>query len=153
MGSASVFVIFVLLCLTCFGVLSFVSARADLRLATQTAAAISDYYEADSRAVNRLREYEGLLDSVPHTVSGGRAACAQMIMDLDPSVSVGEDNSITFIEPIDSRRELAVTFEIAPPGSQGSRIRPVKWQVNAISDVQYSDEQELNLWQGMETMN
>lgn len=49
-GSASVLIIFVLLCLTVFATLSLVSAQADLRLAERAAETTAAWYEADGRA-------------------------------------------------------------------------------------------------------
>ena len=154
-GSASIIVIFVLLCLACFGVLSFVSARADLRLATQTAKSVTSYYEADSRAISRMHDYEKLLDSIS-TIGDGHSgadyclSCAEAITDFDPTVLATENNCLIFYEPIDENRELAVTFSIATPDSDGDRLRPVSWLVHPLSGEEYSDEQELSLWQGIE---
>ncbi len=49
-GAASILIIFVLLCLTTFATLSFVSARADLRLSQRAADTTAAYYEADGEA-------------------------------------------------------------------------------------------------------
>lgn len=157
-GSASVIVIFVLLCLACFGVLSFVSARADLRLAQQTAQAMTSYYEADSRAISRIHGYEKLLTSIStagHSYSEVEHClnCAQAITGFDPTVEVGEDNSLTFFEPIDENRELKVTLLIAAPNNGGNRLYPVSWLVIPLFGEQYAEEQELNLWQGMEELD
>ena len=48
MGASSVLMIFVVLCLTAFGVLSLVSARADLRLTRRAVQAAEEYYAADA---------------------------------------------------------------------------------------------------------
>lgn len=53
-GSASVLIIFVLLCLTVFATLSLVSAQADLRLAERAAETTAAWYEADGRAAEFL---------------------------------------------------------------------------------------------------
>ena len=157
-GSASIIVIFVLLCLACFGVLSFVSARADLRLATQTAQSVKSYYEADSRAISRIHDYEKLLDSIS-TIGDGHSgadyclSCAEAITSFDPTVAITEDNCLKFFEPIDENRERAVTFSISAPDSDGDRLHPVSWLVSPLFGEQYAEEQELNLWQGMEELN
>lgn len=49
-GGTSLLVIFAVLCLTVFSLLSLSTVRADERLSKASAKAVSDYYEADSRA-------------------------------------------------------------------------------------------------------
>ncbi len=58
-GAPSVIMIFVVLCLTCFAVLSLVSANADMRLARRTAENTAAYYAADAAAQRRLVALEG----------------------------------------------------------------------------------------------
>lgn len=64
MGASSILMIFVVLALTTFGILSFLSARADLRLTERAADHTVAYYKAD-RAVegyarrNRRRPGQG----------------------------------------------------------------------------------------------
>lgn len=58
-GSASILMIFVTLCLTTFAVLSLASAAADLRLAQQAADSLTRYYEADARACALLTSLSG----------------------------------------------------------------------------------------------
>ena len=60
-GSSSLLVIFAVLCLTVFALLSLSTARAYGRLSDASAAAVSDYYAADCRAEElfaRLRSGE-----------------------------------------------------------------------------------------------
>jgi len=57
-GGSSLLVIFPVLCLTVFAMLSLSTAQADKRLADTSIQAVADYYEADSRAeeiLSRLR--------------------------------------------------------------------------------------------------
>src|SRR5699024_12402475 len=49
-GTPSIVLIFVLLCLLTFSVLSVVSARADLNLSTKSADRTTEYYEAENEA-------------------------------------------------------------------------------------------------------
>lgn len=48
-GSASLILIFIVLCLSVFGLLSLTSARSDLALAQKNAQAVQGYYEADTQ--------------------------------------------------------------------------------------------------------
>lgn len=60
-GSSSILVTFVLLCLVTFAALSFVSAKSDNSLTVQTANRISDFYKADSLAEINLANIDSLL--------------------------------------------------------------------------------------------
>lgn len=62
-GSSSILVTFVLLCLVTFAALSFVSAKADKKLSTQTANRIKAYYEATSTAEFQLANIDAQLSS------------------------------------------------------------------------------------------
>ena len=60
-GSSSILVTFVLLCLVTFAALSFVSANADHELTVETADRITAYYEADNLAEIYLANIDSLL--------------------------------------------------------------------------------------------
>ena len=49
-GTSSILLIFVLLCMITFAVLSLVSARSDYRLSQKNAEHIQDYYQAENKA-------------------------------------------------------------------------------------------------------
>ena len=55
-GASSILVIFIIVCLVTFSVLSLVSATADYRLCQKVAERNTSYYEATSRAQVRLME-------------------------------------------------------------------------------------------------
>ena len=60
-GGVSLLVVFAVLCLTVFALLSLTTVRADVRLADASAQAVSDYYAADCQAqeiLARLRAGE-----------------------------------------------------------------------------------------------
>ena len=60
-GGVSLLVVFAVLCLTIFALLSLTTVQADVRLADATAQAVSDYYAADCQAqelLARLRSGE-----------------------------------------------------------------------------------------------
>ena len=69
MGASSVLMIFVVLCLTAFGVLSLVSARADLRLTRRAVQAAEEYYAADAGT-------DALLGAVDNALAAARKETA-----------------------------------------------------------------------------
>lgn len=60
-GASSILVIFVLLCLVTFAVLSLVSARADKALSDKNTAHLKAYYAAETTAYQKLAEVDTLL--------------------------------------------------------------------------------------------
>ncbi|MDD3193199.1 MAG: hypothetical protein PHE47_05020 [Oscillospiraceae bacterium] len=63
-GSSSILVVFVVLCLTTFATLSLVSANADYKLSRKTADAAAVYYELDAAGEQLLSDLSDVLDSV-----------------------------------------------------------------------------------------
>lgn len=60
-GGASILMIFVVLCLTTFGVLSYVTANADGRISAKNAEAVQNYYKANRQAQTKLEEVDSAL--------------------------------------------------------------------------------------------
>lgn len=60
-GASSLILIFIVLCLSTFGLLSLSSAQGDLKLAERNAAAVQGYYEADSKGIQWLKEIDQIL--------------------------------------------------------------------------------------------
>lgn len=61
-GTASIVLIFVMLCLLTFSVLSLVSAQANLRLSRKSADRTTDYYAAENEANDILLRLEAIMD-------------------------------------------------------------------------------------------
>ena len=64
-GGAIIIIIFVILCLTIFGLLSFMTAFADKKLADKNLTNIEQYYGADSEAEKRLAQIYNAVLSAP----------------------------------------------------------------------------------------
>lgn len=60
-GASSILMIFVVLCLTTFGILSLVSSRADLHLTQANARSVEEYYLADSKLELELSDLDSAL--------------------------------------------------------------------------------------------
>lgn len=69
-GSASLILIFIVLCLATFGILSLGNARREDALSERSAAAVKAYYRADSQA----EEFVGMVDRALHSADGKEAA-------------------------------------------------------------------------------
>ena len=88
-GMVSILMIFVVLCLTTFATLSFVSARADLKLSKKASDSVSEYYAADSAAETYLAQIAIQLETADsswqQTVS---------LPDTSLECSVAENNAL-----------------------------------------------------------
>lgn len=60
-GGASILMIFVVLCLTAFGILSYVTANADSRISEKNAEAVRNYYKADGKIQEELKQIDTAL--------------------------------------------------------------------------------------------
>lgn len=60
-GGASILMIFVVLCLTAFGILSYVTANADSRISAKNAEAVQNYYKADGQIQAELKQVDAVL--------------------------------------------------------------------------------------------
>ena len=121
-GASSLLVIFAVLCLTVFALLSIATVRADGRLAEQTRAAVTGYYAADCRA---------------------EAVLAQLRAGEMPDGVTRQDNVYTYSCPISQTQALMVQVKM-----QGTSYEILRWQ--AVSTVDWQADDRLPVWTGQE---
>ncbi|MCL1830410.1 MAG: hypothetical protein FWG21_03170 [Oscillospiraceae bacterium] len=133
-GSASIIMVFAVLCLTIFSVLSFTTSSSDLRLSHRAAKSISDYYQAEYRAQDKIILMhqqllkEGNLDSL--RIQSGQT-------DLS-----SREFSLQFTEPVDDRRMLLVELYF----DSDNNITISRWNLLAASD--WIPDQSMEVWSG-----
>lgn len=122
-GSASILLIFVLLCLISFAALSIVSANADSKLTAKVLERTNAYYEACNEAETSLAEIDKTLI---------RVYLASESAD-DYFVSVGHSKSFNIA--ISELQTLVVQIEILyPTRDEDTFYRITKWQVVTDED-------------------
>ena len=117
-GSASILLLFVILCLVSFAVLSIVSANADNKLSTRVLERTTAYYAACNQAEQSLAGMDKTLRRVYES------------SDSEESYfnSVGHGKS--YVIPISDLQSLQVTIEILYPGTaEDSFYQITAWQV------------------------
>ena len=119
-GGSSLLVIFAVLCLTVFAMLSLSTVQADSRLSDASAEAVSDYYAADCRAEEILAQLRG--------------------GEIPDGVSV-EDDVYSYTCPISQTQKLQVEVRF-----EGELWEVLRWQ--AISTAQWNEDETLSLWDG-----
>lgn len=135
-GSASIIMIFSVLCLTIFAVLSLVTTNSDLKLSTRAAKSIEDYYAAEYAAETKVLEIKDALqaDGTP----------TQLLRTLDVDVTEREDGNaeIRFTQNVDARRDLRVELILNADG----KLSIAKWSLEA--NANWNPDDSISLWSG-----
>ena len=119
-GASSLLIIFAVLCLTVFALLTLSTVRANQKLSDSAAAAVENYYAADMRAeeiLARLRAGE-VPEGVTETAGIYSYSC-----------------------PISDSQTLAVQVRV-----QGADYEILRWQ--ALSTVDWQADDRLPVWDG-----
>lgn len=130
-GSSSILLIFVVLCLVAFAVLSIVSAQVDYNLSKKLAERSSKYYEACNEAEEFLANLESSLENV----------MASSTNEAEYFASAGE-NSVFCIE-LSENQKLEVKATILYPPKDGKYYRIDSWQVITDDSMELDDTLDL----------
>lgn len=106
-GSSSILLIFILLCLVSFAALSIVSANADMKLSDKVVSRTTSYYEACNLAEEELSMLDSTLWAAYNT-----ATCKEEYFDL-----VGQNKIISI--PTNEGENLVVEVDILYPEQSG----------------------------------
>ncbi len=156
-GSSSILMIFVLLCLVTFSALSLVSANADYKLTEKTAESVSGYYEADAKAETLLASIdEKLINMAKDTAAGGQFRAetfSKALSGLDGVTVTQRDGKVLigFQVKIDDRRALQVSLQPAfPLQNAEKRYTVTSWQV--IQTAEWESDDTLTVWDGDDSL-
>lgn len=130
LGATSLILMFSVLCLAVFALLSLSSANRDRGYTEKLAASVTRFYEADSRAVV-------ISEALSQAVSAGENP--PEIEGIE--ILTDGAGQYSFLIPIDNRRALAVGLEI-----QNGRTRVLSWSVTEPDN--WSPDEGLNVWRG-----
>ena len=132
-GSSSILVTFVLLCLVTFAALSFVSANADHNLAVKTGERIQAYYAGDSAAEINLANIDGQLNM--YAADTDEDEYYNGIEDLfsdNNLYSVSNENGDVLIHyeiPVSDTQMLSVTLKAMYPETNNNKAFEIReWQ-------------------------
>jgi hypothetical protein len=123
-GITSILMIFVVLCLTAFGVLSYSAANVDLKLSQKNADSISSYYSAESAVNEKICEIDGIILKARQDGLSGEAyyeAVKTAINEKYGENTYNEsDNTVTITENIGNGRILYAALKISEEdGTEG----------------------------------
>lgn len=144
-GTASIVLIFVMLCLLTFSVLSLVSAQANLRLSEKSAARTSDYYTAENQAnavllsvLETMQQYENSPDADTF-FQNIRTALAD-----DDAITFINDQSLSYQVPLGDLHVLSVQLTLSYDAlTQKAGYHIDSW--NTISEYDWNQEHPLPL--------
>lgn len=157
-GSASIIMIFAILCLTVFSALSLVTSVSEKKTAQRFADETAAYYEADSEAVKIKNSIQAAIDagSTPQQAAAANNAqylIGQAAAALAPQIGPGTagaspntppDAIITYNVPLSdniSRITAVLTYN-----SKTNTLETLSWEKNNISE--WSPDTDIDVWNG-----
>ena len=127
-GLISVFMVLLVLMLSTFAVLSWVTAASEEKLAGRAEQAASDYYQAVAAAAD----------------DAGQAAFLAEQGDLEGLAALGELDGgvLTLVHPVDDRRQLRTVYRIEKSAPYLALLS------QTVESTAEWEEESLNLWAG-----
>lgn len=149
-GSSSLLVVFLVLCLATFAILSLSSAKSDYSFTERLAEHKTNYYTASSHAENVVSDIDRLLED---TYKSRVMTQAEYLDALNPvlltheavPLSYSADSGspvISFNITIDERQALFVELEVTDPSKSPNYYEIKTWQVRPS-----------NAWESDDTLN
>lgn len=141
-GASSLILIFIVLCMATFGLLSLSSAQGDLKLARRNADAVKGYYEADNKGQQWLKDVDGVL---MEEMGKGQdsAQCSLEIKDRLGDLYDRETGLISTDIPMDRGRSLRIELVLVC----GEKRYEVKsWYV--YNSEEYEIDTSMPVWGG-----
>lgn len=148
-GTTSIVLIFVMLCMLTFSVLSLTSAQANLRLSRLSAERTTNYYEAENAANDILIRVNEVLDTAYPSSDDPEVfyAFANDSLSGVEDIDFPDETHLTYQVPLGDSQVLSVELELLyEPSSSGRHYTVLSWQ--AVSGYDWSPDDTLNLMGG-----
>ncbi|WP_373263498.1 short-chain dehydrogenase [Hungatella hathewayi] len=140
-GSSSLILIFIVMCLVTFGMLSLTSAKSDLSLANRNADAVTEYYRADMEGEAFYRMVVGEVKTACANASGHEERLALLEKALGEYYRDG-----TAVTEVAMERAQALHIELEPDLDGEGSVRVAKW--NVIQTEDYEIDDSMPVWGG-----
>ena len=128
-GLPSILLIFVILCLVSFGVLSLVSANSDLQLSKKILARTTNYYET-------CNEVEEMLADVQQQLSDAYLNCDSEEIYWDKIQTI----PCSYSYKISELQELHISLRFIYPSDQNDVLHEIKaWQIITEDNIEYDE--------------
>lgn len=143
-GGISILMVFVMLCLTTFGVLTLVTARAEMRLTEKNAQSVSSYYAAVSRSQEILAQIDGILkDGEAQGRTDGEIA--DEISRIE-GANIEKQGTVRIVQ-ISVRGEGVIGMQLTVTINENNKITAADSIMTSNTDFNYGSVAE-DLWQG-----
>ena len=131
-GTSSILLIFIILCLIAFATLSIVSANADYRLSRKVADRTTSYYTA----ANQAEEYIASIDQTLKAIYSSAANEEEYFSVVGHSKS--------YLVPISELQSLSIKLDILYPSSAYETFYEItSWQVITTGEPEYRSSYQL----------
>lgn len=128
-GSSSILLIFVVLSLIAFAVLSFVSANADYKLSNKVLLRTTSYYQACNQAEASLSNIDATLHSIYLNAS-----------DTDDYYYQAGGKTLSYTYPLSDIQTLSIELAILYPDSDSGPFYQInKWQIVTTNSLNYDE--------------
>lgn len=142
-GTTSLILIFIVLCLTTFGLLSLTSAKGDLNLARKGAASVQTYYRADCEGEEFLAQADQKLGEV-FEAAGAGADREALLEEKLKSYYRSDSGTIQTDIPMDYGQVLHIELGITDGGDR--RYEILTWKV--YNQDEYEIDDSMPVWTG-----
>ncbi|WP_434688038.1 short-chain dehydrogenase [Hungatella sp. SB206] len=140
-GSSFLILIFIVMCLVTFGMLSLTSAKSDLSLANRNADAVTEYYRADTEGEAFYRMVAGEVKAACTNASGHEERLALLEKALGEYYRGG-----AAVTEVAMERAQALHIELEPDLDGEGSVRVAKW--NVIQTEDYEIDDSMPVWGG-----
>lgn len=150
-GYVSLVMLFTVICLTVLSVLSYQAASANDMLNEKNSAFTAEYYDADSRAKEKLSALDSAaLGAMQSRLQGGFfedgfAACCDEIGGITLQ-KLPDGFMVSFSEPVNDRLSLDVRARFYAKAVEGRRYSIERWKTTASDDIGSADPPDV--WDG-----
>lgn len=147
-GASSMMMIFVVLCLTALGILSFASAKADMTLTQKVKESTTAYYSGQYKVERTLSEIDEILRNASEESNGSQQAYEASVrkcLENEEDMSL-EGNLLYFEISISPSMKIQVEAVISNLNEPDARIQVVRNQL--INTGEWDTDHGLELWDG-----
>lgn len=149
-GTSSLLVIFIVLCLVTFATLSVISAHADYKLSQTLDDRTKNYYLASNQAESTLNTIDNRLLFIYHNSSSELDyfnKCQEQLKQTGDEFNYNPANrSISYTQVISSNLVLTVALNVIYPNSENNRFyKLTSWQES--NTASWQPDNSLNLMQ------
>lgn len=144
-GATTIVLIFVLLCLLTFSVLSLVSAQANMRMSQKSADHTTAYYAAENTANEILSEVVQCIQKHLNSTNAEEFYTAvRSELEGTHGITFPESKQLTWQVPVNENQSLHVTLALSfEPLSNGEHYQIISW--NTKNTYQWGEDQTIPL--------